>query len=501
MNYIHHKGDIYNTFLKINNIDSINLDTSRFLNYPKNQEPILSFKETLLSLKDKKFLIVGDYDCDGITSTTILCRLFDYLNIKHNYYIPSRSKEGYGLNERIVHMAKDNNFDVILTVDNGVVSDIPNKLALDLGMKLLIIDHHEYINKPICTSYIHPNLLEKEYSKLSAGGLSYLLSSYFYEDELSLVYGGLSILSDMVGVLDFNRYLVKEMMKVLNKDNVYTLKLLNDNKKLDYDSLSFNVIPKINAISRMDYNPNFLVKYLNGDKDTCLKLINQINLVNNNRKNETSNEAKLAYSMINENDKIIILFSSEFKEGICGLLANRLIHIYNKPCIIFNETDNELKGSARSLEDINIYEYLSKKKDIYDTFGGHGQACGFSLKKDKKEEFLKFINDTPLEVKDISKDVLDIKLEDIDLKTSELLESLKPFGVDLKEPLFNIEGFKYDKKILMANKYPKYIVNNNLSIIDFKNREENFNNFIGYIKKDSYHKGSVSISIEDIESN
>lgn len=501
MKYIHHTGDIYNYFLSVNNIDESNLDTSRFFNYPKDDKSLLSFKDTLLSLKDKKFLIVGDYDCDGITSTTIICRLFDYLNIKHNFYIPSRSKEGYGLNENIVNMAKENNFEVILTVDNGIVSNDANKLALDLGLKLLIIDHHEYVEKPTCTSFIHPNLLDKDFNKLSAGGLSYLFSTYFYEDSLSLVYGGLSILSDMVGVLDYNRYLVKEMMKVINKEDIYTLKLLNDNKKIDYDSLSFNVIPKINAISRMDYNPNFIVKYLNGDKDTCLKLIDQINLVNNQRKEETQNESKLAASMISDNDKIIVLCSDSFKEGICGLLANKLIHAYNKPCIVFHETDDELKGSARSLEDVNIYDFLSKKKDIYNTFGGHGQACGFSLNKEYKDEFLDFINNTELEINEVSKDVLDINLENIDYKTAQLLESLKPFGVDLKEPLFNINNFKYDKKLLMAYKYPKYIVNNNVSIIDFKAREENFNNFIGYIKKDSYHKDSVSILIEDLESN
>lgn len=149
---------------------------------------------------------------------------------------------------------------MIITVDNGVSATSSISLANSLGIKVMIIDHHEYVDIPDCYGFIHPNLLDKDFNKLSAGALCYLLSTLFYEDDYSLVLGGLSILSDMVGVLNYNRYLLKKMMNILNTSDIYQIKLLNG-ASVDYDSLSFNAIPKINAVSRMGYNANILVKY------------------------------------------------------------------------------------------------------------------------------------------------------------------------------------------------------------------------------------------------
>ena len=138
----------------------------------------------------------------------------------------------------IVKMAKKNNYDVIMALDNGVCANDALDLAKKLDIKVLIIDHHEYKDIPDCEAFIHPNLLKKDYQNLSAGALSYLFSAYFYDDELSLVYGGLSTLSDMVGVLNYNRYLIKRMMDILKSEDIYEINLLNDNKEIDYNSLS-----------------------------------------------------------------------------------------------------------------------------------------------------------------------------------------------------------------------------------------------------------------------
>lgn len=151
----------------------------------------------------------------------------------------------------------------------------------------------------------------------------------------SLVLGGLSILGDMVGVLNYNRYLLKEMMNILNTKNIYQLALLNGSNKFDYDSLSFNCIPKINAVSRMGYNANLLVKYMLSNYDDCKNMLNSINSINDFRKSETNRETDLALSMFNKNDKVSLIVSSEFKEGICGLIANKICLNYETPCIIF----------------------------------------------------------------------------------------------------------------------------------------------------------------------
>lgn len=497
MQYNFHSGDFYDEILKINHIDESSLDISKYENNPKDEESILSFKEKLLSLKDNTFLIVGDYDCDGICGTAILKQLLEHLNIKHMFYIPSRIKEGYGLNNNIVNNAIKNNIGVILTVDNGIKANESLKLAYDNNIKVLIVDHHNYQEEPLCYGYIHPDLLKKGFNNLSAGGLSYLLSTYFYEDTLSLCYGGLTTLSDMVGVLDYNRYLIKKMYEILLNEDIYQIRLLNDNNPITYENLSFNVIPKINSISRMGYNPNTLVKYLCGDKDTCLHYLDSINKINEERKNETNLESFDAINMVDEDEELIIVSSSSFKEGLCGLLANKLAFKYKKACLVFSICDKLYKGSGRSMEDLDLFEYLSNYSDLYESFGGHNQACGVVLSKENFSEFKRRINNDKIKTKEIVKDVIDINQEDINYDLLELINSLKPFGVDFKEPLVHIKDFNYQSKFMIKGMYPKYIVNSNLSAICFNSNNAIFTDLICKVQADNYHKKAISLLIED----
>ncbi len=500
MEYCFHSQNILDYIYSINNINKSDLDTSRFISLEKDNECILSFKEKILALKDYHFLIVGDYDCDGICATTIIKKLFDYLSIESSYYIPSRISEGYGISEKIISIADKHHYNAIITVDNGVVASDALAYANKLGIKVLVLDHHEYVNEPDCFAFLHPDLLEKDFKCLSAGGLAYLLSTYFYDDQLSLVLGGLSILGDMVGVLNYNRYLLKEMMNILNTKDIYQLNLLNGSNKFDYDSLSFNCIPKINAVSRMGYNANLLVKYMLSNYDDCKNMLGSINSINDFRKSETSRESDLALSMFNKDDKVALIISDEFKEGICGLIANKICLSFDTPCIIFSKKDGVLKGSGRSPKNVNIYDYLSNTKELFDTFGGHGQACGLSMSIDKLDKLIEYIDNNDLNYQDNKKDVLDVDIKDIDLNFLKQIESLQPYGHDLKEPLIRIKDFKYKSKFLIKNKYPKFCVSNNISAISFdeKNSQKEFNDLIGYVKKDSYHSASISLLIEDL---
>ena len=498
MEYRYHKGNILDNIYLINNITKSDLEIDRFDNMDYH-ESLLDFKNKLLSIKDKHVLIVGDYDCDGICATTITKRLLEHLGINNSYYIPSRIDEGYGLCEKIVSIAHKHHYDVIITVDNGVSATSSISLANSLGIKVMIIDHHEYVDIPDCYGFIHPNLLDKDFNKLSAGALCYLLSTLFYEDDYSLVLGGLSILSDMVGVLNYNRYLLKKMMNILNTSDMYQIKLLNG-ASIDYDSLSFNAIPKINAVSRMGYNANILVKYFLSDKDECIKLLDSINKINDYRKNETKTECDLALSMLNRKDKLALIVSSEFKEGICGLIANRISLNYDVPCIVFSKKDGLLKGSGRSRENFNIYEYLSNTRDLFTSFGGHGQACGVCIEESKLDDLKAYIDTHKLNMLDYHKDVISVDQGDIDLDLFEKIDSLKPFGIDFKEPLIHIKDFEYKSKFLIKNKYPKFTVDNKLSAISFNEYDSyrQFSDLYAYIRKDDYHAGAVSLLIEDL---
>lgn len=498
MEYRYHQGNILDNIYLINNIQKSDLEIDRFDNIDYHQS-LLDFKDKLLSIKDKQVLIVGDYDCDGICATTITKRLLEHLGINNSYYIPSRIDEGYGLSDKIVNLASKHHFDVIITVDNGVSALSSISLANSLGIKVMIIDHHEYQEVPACYGFIHPNLLSNDFNKLSAGALCYLLSTLFYEDDYSLVLGGLSILSDMVGVLNYNRYLLKRMINILNTKDIYQIKLLNGNS-IDYDSLSFNAIPKINAVSRMGYNANILVKYFLSDKQECLRLLDSINKINDYRKNETKSECDLALSLLNRKDKLALIVSSEFKEGICGLIANRISLNYDVPCIVFSKKDGLLKGSGRSRENFNIYEYLSNTRDLFTSFGGHGQACGVCIEESKLDDLKAYIDTHKLNMLDYQKDVISVEQTDIDFDLFNKIDSLKPFGIDFKEPLIHIKDFEYKSKFLIKNKYPKFTVDNKLSAISFNEYDSyrQFSDLYAYIRKDDYHAGAVSLLIEDL---
>lgn len=498
MEYRYHKGNILDNIYLINNITKNDLEIDRFDNINYHQS-LFDFKDKLLTLRDKHILIVGDYDCDGICATTITKRLLEHLGINNSYYIPSRIDEGYGLSEKIVSIAHKHHYDVIITVDNGVSATSSISLANSLGIKVMIIDHHEYQEVPACYGFIHPNLLSNDFNKLSAGALCYLLSTLFYGDDYSLVLGGLSILSDMVGVLNYNRYLLKKMMNILNTSDIYQIKLLNG-ASVDYDSLSFNAIPKINAVSRMGYNANILVKYFLSDKDECLRLLDSINKINDYRKNETKTECDLALSLLNRKDKLALIVSSEFKEGICGLIANRISLNYDVPCIVFSKKDGLLKGSGRSRENFNIYEYLSNTRELFTSFGGHGQACGVCIEESRFDELKSYVDSHELELLDYQKDVISVEQSDIDFDLFNKIDSLKPFGIDFKEPLIHIKDFEYKSKFLIKNKYPKFTVDNKLSAISFNEYDSyrQFSDLYAYIRKDDYHAGAVSLLIEDL---
>lgn len=498
MEYKYH-SEFINEYLKVNNVTMEDLDTSSFF-IDKDNKYLVEFKEKLLSIKDTKVLLIGDYDCDGICSTAIIKKLLEHLNIEHNFFIPSRGKDGYGLNTDFVKVAKENDFGAILAVDNGVSAYEAIDLANKEGIKVLIIDHHEYTKKPDCYALIHPLLLDKPYQNLSAGGLSYLVSSLFYEDELSLVYGGLAVQADMVGVLGFNRYLMKKMLEILNKGHIYQINLLNDNRSIDYDTLSFNVIPKINAISRMEYNPNILVKYLLADKVTCLKTIDQINMINEERKALTTKLSKNAYSSIIYNKDLAVLVSEEYSEGLCGLLANRLLHSLNKPVFVLSKKDGILKGSCRSIDGFNLYDYLFVVKDYFDSFGGHEKACGVTLKEENLDKLIKYFDDNRIKIDSYFEDVYILKKDEVNYDLYLKIEELKPFGVDLKQPLLCIEGIDSTRKQIMAGKYPKYYINDEVSAISFntKHLDKDFNKAIGYLKKDNYRKNKTSFLIEDL---
>lgn len=503
MNYIFHDEDLSLTekICRINGISEDDLDIGIFDHF--NEPDVLrTFKEKLLSYADKRFFIVGDYDCDGICSTAIMKKLFDDIGIASNYYIPSRRKEGYGLNRRIVDTAAQHGFEVLLCVDNGIIASEELNYARSLGLVTMVIDHHEYDEEPSCDHYLHPDLFTAEYSDMCASGLCALLSTDIREDKLTLVYGGLATLADMVKVTGYNRHLLKRMMAIFHEETIYPIDYLLKKREFDYETLSFDVIPKINAVSRMEesLNVNYVVRYLLSDASGCMAFLPKIEEINASRKQLTKEMAAMAGRLCDDKEKMIVVSSEAFKEGLCGLVANRLMYEKEKPVIIFSEGEGMLKGSGRAPKGFDLHGYLYEARDLFAAFGGHAQAVGLTLEKDRLDDLLNYIHTHDFVSLPIEKDVLCINQEDISMEVIETLESLKPFGQGFEEPMFCLEDPEYSKKFMIKGLYPKFVLRPDLEAISF-NAEDGrkaFSRMIGHIRKDQYRNGHLSFIIEDL---
>ncbi len=495
------KGDLINIYLKNNALNKADFLLNDFT-VDHNQEALLAFKDKLLENRDKKFLIVGDYDCDGICGTVITKRLLEKLDIAHNFYIPSRVRDGYGLNESIVDKAYANSFDVLLLVDNGIVADEAIIKAKEKGMKVFIIDHHEFEKQDHCDIYLHPTILKEGYKNLCGAALAYLLySSFFDSDDTLLSYAALATLADMVDVEAYNRYLCTEMMNIIKTKDIYQLELLNGKKINSYDDLSFNVIPKINAFSRLDglANVNFLVRYLLENRSFCQSKINGITYINDLRRKYSRDMTNKAVSLINENDKVIVVSDESFKEGICGLCANRLMNIYNKCVIVLSHNEGIYKGSGRCPLGFDIYRLLSPIKDNLLTFGGHEQAVGLSFNEEYYDDFIKYLQSLNIVYEEYQQDVYEIDLDDINGNLLKELAFFQPYSEKVKEPLIALKNNNYQRTIL-KEKYTRFNLSNRVSAITFdekyKNRE--FTYLIGYLRPDTYRSNNISIMIEDL---
>ena len=493
-------GDIIKCICQISNVSEQDLDVADF-EPDYDLEILKNFRKQLLSLKDKRFFIVGDYDCDGICATTIMMKLLSDLKIKANYYIPSRSKEGYGLNDKIVDTAVENGFDVLLCVDNGIVAaDQLNKARL-AGLLTLVIDHHEYKQLPDCDGILHPDLFPEKYHDMCAAGICALLANSFKEDSLNFAYGGLATLADMVSVFDYNRYLMKKMLTVLKNEDIYPIKFLLG-ADVSYENLSYNVIPKINAVSRLDeyMNVNYVVRYLLDNSNGCQKYLNKIETINTQRKELSKAMAGKAKRLMDERHDLVIVRSDSFKEGLCGLIANRLMNECGKAVLVLSESDEELKGSGRAPKGADLYAYLHDISEVFTSFGGHQQAVGLSLLKKDYDVLINYVEENSFVYAENEKDVLLLDQDDLDFELLEQLEKLKPFGSDFIEPSLGIKDVRYTKKFKIKGLYPKFSLSDKLEAICFDplKADVKFDTMIGHLKKDEYHSCRLSFLIEDL---
>ena len=410
-------------------------------------------------------LIFGDYDVDGITSSALMMISLLPLGANVNFYLPHRVKDGYGLSTKIVERAARNGYKVIITVDNGITAFEPALKAKELGVDLIITDHHrQHAELPDAFAIVNPNQNNCPYpfKKLAGVGVSFKLLSLLYEQKgVSLPEKAYELLllgtvADVVPLLGENRFWVRHGLQYVNTTESFSFKTLKENGKVVRPVVSsldigFSIAPQINALGRLE-DPRQGVKFLIGSDEHEVTQVGKVLFELNEARKEIERsivaevQQMIDLEVINvKDDNVIIASSRSWPPGVIGLVASRLVGAYGKPTILFHETkDGLLKGSCRSIPEFNMFDALQASAQYIEQFGGHSQAAGLSLKKEHlpylKESLEKIISET-LSAEDLQqKLVVDAegKLSDFSQKFMQDMRHLEPFGCDNKQPNFLI---------------------------------------------------------------
>lgn len=409
--------------------------------------------------ENKKIRIVGDFDVDGVMSVYVLFKALGYLGADVDYAIPNRVDDGYGINKSIVEKAYNEGVDTIVTCDNGISAIEPIAFAKDLGLTVIVTDHH---NPPEVSSnadaIIDPKREDCEYpfKMLCGAAVAFKLIQYLYElfnisTEKAyplLEYVAIATICDVVDLVDENRTIVKYGLELLNSTKNLGLKALIEeteiNKGISVYAVGFIIGPCINASGRIDTAYVALDLFLSQDFNEAKTLAKELKNLNDERKEMTQTGVDLVIENIERNnllkDKILLIYEGEIHESVAGIIAGRIKDIYYRPTIVLTNGKEGVKGSARSIDEYNIFKGLSLCKELLNGFGGHSMAAGLSLNKDNIDKLRNMLNKNANLTKEdlIPKVYIDmgLPLDYINYKLIEDLKILEPFGKGNPKPLF-----------------------------------------------------------------
>jgi single-stranded-DNA-specific exonuclease len=465
---------------------------------------------------NKKIAIYGDYDVDGICSVSILYRTFKLLNYDVGYYVPNRYEDGYGLSSKIVKQMNEKGYSLLICVDNGIKAFDSIKCAKELGMNVIVLDHHQREGSlPNFDLYLHPEYSNFSEYNMCASSVCYYLSKALLadEDEICLTLAGIATIGDVMPLVEQNKLIANKAIEYLNKKKYRAINILNiDNKKYDENLLSMQIVPKLNSIGRIckGNEGNILVKFLTSCNDEEIKKIGEFIEKTNNERKKMTDERFNELDKGNYNSKIIVEKSDDMLEGINGIIAAKFVNKYELPAIIFSldESKENYKGSARSVDDLNILNVLEKNKYI-EIFGGHKGAAGLTIKRENYEDFVKTIECDCANNKYEKKilDVIEIDRKELSYKAYIDLLKFAPFGEGNPKPLFILKGI--DRKEMFKSKDGKHILVNisdevNLAAFNLSNKlDKEFTKYdmIFKLELNNLYSNKITCVCVDLEVN
>ena len=448
--------------------------------------------ERIVKAIDEKenILIYGDFDADGVTSTSLLLKTFKFLGAEVDFYIPNRETEGHGLNTKaLIKLMSQKQPKLIITVDNGISNNEEVKFINSFGRDIIITDHHEAPEKlPEAYAIINPKAMNALDEKLTATQIEYLTSlagvgvafklaqgvlEKYNKMEFSyeiLPYVTVGTIADIVPLIGENRYFVTKGLELIASGKHYGLKRMLDvagvnvENGLTSEQVAFTIAPRVNASGRLD-TVDAAIKLMTSDNKQEIEMaiitLENFNKVRQQLCADTFEEADAMWKSTGMRDNAVILFNKDWHIGIVGIVASKFVEKYYKPAFImtYHEESKQYRCSARGVKELNLYDIMSVISELFDGYGGHQLAGGFAFSEGKAsfEGVKKALNQTIDEMLNGQKlnPSLDIDLEldvrDIDISLVEEINKLEPFGASNPSPTFAIKNLTLKQKKLMGS--------------------------------------------------
>lgn len=423
-----------------------------------------AWKRIQQAIDNQELIIVyGDYDVDGVCASAIMYKALTTLKAKILPYIPHREKEGYGLSKTGLEFARDSGASLVITVDNGIVALEQAKFAKEIGLDLIITDHHLPLETlPEALAIVHS-------IKMCGTGVAWCLmrgkiSKKLENELLELV--AIATVADMMPLLEVNRSFVWEGLKVLNETKNIGLQELVRQSKLELGSIGsyeigHMIAPRINAIGRLAHAIDALRLVCTKDPLKAKRLAKLLCDTNTERQQVTATALEEAQLMVKKENKIQVLWSNKWNPGIIGLIAGRITEEYYLPSLAMSISDGKAKGSARSVDGVNIVELLRQTSNLLIDIGGHSGAAGFSLKEENIAAF-KTKLETLMETVELpGEKVLNIEAEvESNLLSKPLVKKINqfaPFGYKNPQIILASRGMQLsDVRTLSDGKHLKF---------------------------------------------
>ncbi|ABK61841.1 MULTISPECIES: single-stranded-DNA-specific exonuclease RecJ [Clostridium] len=423
----------------------------------------------------KKIVVYGDYDADGVTSTSILYKGLLEIDANVEYYIPDREAEGYGMSSNRLKILKDQGAEVILTCDNGISAVEEVKFAKELGMQVVVTDHHELPFKeeegerkyiiPEADAVINPKRNDCTYpfKMLCGAGIAFKFIQALYvslglddSDAYKFIeIAGIGTICDVVDLVSENRIIAKNALKMMKSTSNLGLQCLMNalginKEEIKSYNIGFMIGPCINATGRLDTAALSVELLITKDEERAKELANILYDLNKTRQEMTTRNVEEIIDVVENSsyrqDKVLVIYKEDIHESIAGIVAGKIRERFNVPTIILTKGKEMPKGSGRSIEEYNLFEELLKCREVIEKFGGHPMAAGLSIKEENIEKLRTMLNEncTLTDEDIIPKIKIDkrIPLSSVKEELIEELENLEPFGKGNPAPLFAEKNIK-----------------------------------------------------------